>query len=452
MWVTVVLAGGAAVALLVYATRRRPPAEGIPIVPGGEGRLGHMRTVLGHFQRGQIYKFHEQCFKQCGPFYAIRSLWGHNYGVCDATVIREVLNNMEAFGVPPTLKSTIEHVNKGSLLIMEGDPWRRQRKLLQPTFGAPQLRRVHTITLQEADLLLDTWAQAAGGRVLGLEGLKGLTMQVIGQLAFGLRFDEGTSHHSAVPAIFVGLSRRVALPFAFLWWFLPDRREFWGAVSTIRSVVSDILEKRAGQHSGGDTAAVPDAIDNMLGTRETEGVTGLKGLTDEEVLGAIFTLYLAGHETTSNGLFWCLYCLSQNMEAQVQLQKEVDEMLQGRPATYDEILQMRYLEGFIKETLRLFPPAMSTVRVVKHRTNLGPFVVGKDDYVVLNIFLAHRDPKYYTDPDRFDPARWLNEEEGKGAFFPFGHGPKNCIGWRVAMAEMRCFVARLMQVPTYHAP
>eukprot|EP00123_Amoebidium_parasiticum_P014030 comp22288_c1_seq2/m.33038 comp22288_c1_seq2/g.33038 ORF comp22288_c1_seq2/g.33038 comp22288_c1_seq2/m.33038 type:complete len:491 (-) comp22288_c1_seq2:215-1687(-) len=451
-WVTVVLLGGAAVCGLIYVTRREPVDPKIPKVKGGLPILGHTTLLARLVREGRLFLQTEKWVAEYGNTYCLPILGINSITFTDAAMIRQVLNDSNSFVTSFSMREVVSSLGDTILLTMDGAHWKRHRKLLQPSFGAPQLRLVHELTNRETDRLFSDWHQSADHQVEALEGLKTLTMNIIGQLGFSMRFEEGGSHHNAVARVFVGMGRRIAYPWRWSWRFLMDDQDTYEqAVKDLRGVVAEILDSRISALASDPPSlqnkeSIKDVIDVMLATR----LEGEAALSRDEMLDEILTLYLAGHETTSNGLFWCMFCLATNPTEQDRLREEVDRVCGTNEPTYEAVNNMPYLEGVVKETLRLYPPAPSFGRTPTKDTVVGGLTVRAGrDVLAVSAYTMHRDPEYWPDPDTFKPERWTEGEEvSKQAFMPFGHGPKTCVGWRVAMAEMRVFVARFMQAFT----
>jgi len=174
----------------------------------------------------------------------------------------------------------------------------------------------------------------------------------------------------------------------------------------------------------------------LLLAQDEEGDGG--GMTDQQVRDEALTLFLAGHETTANALTWTWYLLSQNPECERRLHQEVDAVLDGRPATAADLPALRYTEKVFSEAMRLYPPAWAIGRM-----SIGPFElrglkIGAGSILIASPYVTQRDPRWFPDPERFDPERWTPEARDarpKFSYFPFGGGARVCIGERFAWME-----------------
>jgi cytochrome P450 len=160
------------------------------------------------------------------------------------------------------------------------------------------------------------------------------------------------------------------------------------------------------------------------------------------------TIFLAGHETTANALTWTWYLLSQNPEAEARLHQEIDEALRGRLPTFADVPQLKYTEMVLAESMRLYPPAWALGRLAMTECEIGGYVIPPKSLVLMSQFVMHRDPRYFPEPLRFDPDRWTAEARDSRpqfSYFPFGGGPRRCIGESFAWMEGVLLIAALAQ-------
>jgi len=199
-----------------------------------------------------------------------------------------------------------------------------------------------------------------------------------------------------------------------------------------------IEERRA---SGEDRG---DVLSTLLSAQdEDDGV-----MTDRQVRDEALTLFLAGHETTANALTWTWHLLSGNPEAEARLHRELRDVLGGRLPAVDDLPRLEYTRKVLTESLRLFPPAYMLSRAAVEDVPLGGYVVPKGDIVVMSQYAIHRDARYYVEPERFNPDRWtpeMQERLPRFAYFPFGGGPRVCIGESFAWTEGTIVLATLAQ-------
>ena len=220
------------------------------------------------------------------------------------------------------------------------------------------------------------------------------------------------------------------------------------AIALVDAMIYKLIDqRRAARASRPSTEPPPtDLLEMLLSAQDDAG----SQMTDEQVRDEVMTLFLAGHETTANALTWTWYLLAQNPEATKKLQAELDAVLAGRAPTAADVPRLPYTEMVIKESMRVYPPVWAV-----GRQSIGPFQAGGYQFpaktnVVIVQWTAHHDPRFWTDPEVFDPERW--SPEGKRyralprfAYFPFGGGPRVCVGAGFAMMEAVLLLATVAQ-------
>lgn len=187
-----------------------------------------------------------------------------------------------------------------------------------------------------------------------------------------------------------------------------------------------------------------DLLSKMLQTQDGDG----KQLTDQELRDEVMTLLLAGHETTANALTWTLMLLAQNPEAAAKLGEEVESTLAGRLPALTDLPQLRYTEMVVKESMRLYPPAWALGREVTRDCQVGDYRLSRGAMVYVSQWVVHRDARFFENPEQFCPKRWqdnLEQRLPRCTYFPFGAGPRVCIGKAFAMMETTLILAMIAQ-------
>jgi len=236
------------------------------------------------------------------------------------------------------------------------------------------------------------------------------------------------------------VNARMSTPLAFLLGSASRNPGVRAAIATLDGIILRIIRER--RRSKTDTG---DLLSMLLAAQE-EG-TG-EGMSDAQVRDEVMTIFLAGHETTANALSWALYLLARHPEAYARLRAEAVAVLGGRTATASDIPHLGFALQVFKETLRLYPPAYLTSRLATRDVEIGGHRIGEGTDVVANICTMQRRPESFTDPDRFDPDRFEAAAEKaipRGAYLPFGAGPRICIGNNFAMMEGQLILATLAQ-------
>jgi cytochrome P450 len=206
-----------------------------------------------------------------------------------------------------------------------------------------------------------------------------------------------------------------------------------------RIVYGLIAERRASGKDAGDLLS-------MLLLAQDEESDGR--MTDKQVRDEALTLLIAGHETTANALTWTWYLLSQNPDVEACMHAEIDRVLGGSPPAFDDLPQLPYTTGVFAEALRLYSPAWAVGRRAKQDYPIGDYVIPARSILLMSQWVVHRDPRWWPEPEKFDPLRWRPQEverRPKFAYFPFGGGTRVCIGERFAWAEGVLVLATIAQ-------
>ena len=184
----------------------------------------------------------------------------------------------------------------------------------------------------------------------------------------------------------------------------------------------------------------------LLMATDAEGDGG--GMDDTQLRDEALTIFLAGHETTANALTWTWYLLSQHPEVEARMHAEIDSALQGRCPAYEDLAALPYTRMILAESMRLYPPAWAIGRRALQSFESRGFTIPAKSVVLMSQYIMHRDPRYFPDPDKFDPKRWTPEVQAarpKFSYFPFGAGTRICIGEQFAWMEGILLIAALAQ-------
>jgi cytochrome P450 len=314
------------------------------------------------------------------------------------------------------------------LLTSEGDLWRRQRRLIQPAFLGQQVRGHAPAMVEAAGRMLETWRD---GQVRDVHAdLMRATLDIVARCLFGA--DLGERADGVVKAVGV-LSDHFLSPLFWStilrWLPAPSNVRFHRAVRLLDGLVYDLI--RRGRAGGIDRGCL---LARLLEAQRHEAGR----LTDRQLRDEMVTLLLAGHETTALALSYAFYLLATHPEAEARLVAELQEVLGDRTPTAEDVPRLRYAEWVIKEAMRLYPPAWGLGREAVVDCEIGGYRVPKGTQVLTIQWIVHRDPRWYDDPESFRPERWADDLERRlprGAYFPFGDGPRICIGQQFAMLE-----------------
>lgn len=325
------------------------------------------------------------------------------------------------------------------LLTSEHEQHRRQRRLIAPAFSH---RRIAAYASTMAALTERAQAALADGAVVDVaQEMMRLTLAIVGKTLFDAEVaSEADEVGAAITAANHYVSEAVTRLPTPLW--LPTRRNRQArhAIATIDRVVYRLIAAR--RAAGSD---VGDVLSTLVLARDEE--TG-EAMPDRQVRDEAVTLFLAGHETTANALAWSFHLLGRHPDVAARLAAESRTVLGGRAPTMEDLPRLPTALMVLKEALRLYPPAYMVGRQAERQVPLGPVTLRRGDTVFVNIYAMHRRADYFDAPDAFRPERFAAEREKllpRGAFLPFGGGPRICIGNHFALMEGQLILAALAQ-------
>jgi len=220
---------------------------------------------------------------------------------------------------------------------------------------------------------------------------------------------------------------------------LADRHRLTALMRQLDDVVYRIIrERRRSENDNGDLLSM------LMSARDEDG----SRMTDRQLRDEVMTFLLAGHETTALSLSWAWFLLSENPEAENKLHHELARVLDGKNPSFEDLPRLCYTEAVVKESMRLYPPAWSLARTTARDFEVGGYLVPAGANVVMSQWIMHRDPRFFPSPEQFDPGRWFEEPTQRlprFAYFPFGGGPRYCVGASFAMMEATLLLAAIAQ-------
>jgi cytochrome P450 len=326
------------------------------------------------------------------------------------------------------------------LLTSERDFHRRQRRMMAPAFVHKRIAEYADVIAARTEALVGGLSD--GGEVDFAAAMMRLTLEIVGATLFGAEVGpEAEEVHDALTTAMEHATRaiRSIVPIPPTW-PTPANRRGLQAIARLDRIVYGLIEDR--RKSGVDRGDFLSML--LLAQDEGDGT----GMTDKQVRDEAMNIFLAGHETTANALSWAFYLLAQHPWARERLEREVDEVLGGRTPTIADLPRMPWALAVFKEAMRLYPPAYVVARRATRDVDVRGYRIAKNEIAILNIIGMHRRPEYFPEPGRFDPARFLPENEKqipKGAYIPFGAGPRVCIGNHFALLEGQLALAAIAQ-------
>jgi cytochrome P450 len=330
------------------------------------------------------------------------------------------------------------------LLTSEGDFWRRQRRIAQPAFHRDRIAAfADTMTVATQEMLSRWQAHALADRPLDIaEEMTALTLRIVARTLLSADVGEGDLAIGPSVARLNGYARdAMTSPFMVpLVVPTPRNLSFRRHAAAIDKVVLGIIAERrkTGVDQGDLLSMLMDAQDAETGER----------MTDRQLRDEIMTIFLAGHETTASTLAWTLWLLSLHPDVMRRVQAELARELGGRAPALGDLPRLPFLQQTVKEAMRLFPPAWAIGRRAIEDDVVGDYRVPAGALVMVSPWVTHRHPALWSNPEGFDPDRFAPEHERarpKYAYFPFGGGPRLCIGNNFAMMEAEIVLANLLQ-------
>jgi cytochrome P450 len=381
-----------------------------------------------------------------GPFVQTR-LPLELYFVADPSCIEEVLvKKAEAFRKDRTSRLLSRVVGNG-LLVNEGDSWRRQRRLLQPAFHHRQLQSYAAVMTSAIEQAASSWKP---GEVRNVhEDMMAVTLKIVAETLFGAdvsadagRIGQIISELMEQFGRILGLAARYQPP---AWVPTRTNRQFQASARKVDQVILGIIDAHRRKQSREPAAeAGDDLLSLLIRARDEDGGS----MSDAQVRDEAVTLFLAGHETTALALTYSLYLLATHPKCQDRLADELDQVLGGRAPGLGDLEALKYTDAVVLEAMRLYPPAWVMARQALTDVEIGGFHFGKGAEFVMSPWVLHRDPRNFEAPEAFQPQRWqgdLAQRLPRFAYFPFGGGPRVCIGNRFAMMEAKLVLAAALQ-------
>jgi len=325
------------------------------------------------------------------------------------------------------------------LLISEGDFWRRQRRLAQPAFHRARINDYAATMIGITQSAVRDWRDGEE-RNVGAE-MAALTLQIAVRTLFGATLPEEARGVGRAMTYLMRYSlSRNRLPFRIPeTWPTPKNLRANRELAFIDSLVYGIISKRRAE---GDSNRHNDLLALLMGAMDEDGTQ----MSPQQLHDETMTLFLAGHETTAQMLSWTWYALSQNPAAEARLQEELDGVLGTRAMETADLPQLPYLRAVMNEVLRLYPPAYIMAREVIEPCEIAGYTMPLKATILFSQWVTQRDPRFYEDAEAFRPDRWLNglmDRLPPGAYFPFGGGPRRCIGESFALLEAAIVIATL---------
>lgn len=413
-----------------------------------KGRLKAPPGPKGHFLLGNLAAvsqdwlgFYSRCAKDYGDIVKLRYL---HVPICLLMHPRDIeyvlVTNPGNFTKSADYRALARALGKG-LLTNEGKSWQRQRALIQPAFRRDNILSYAPVMTRATSRLLASWADGQSRNLH--EDMMAMTLEIVAQCLFGTEVlgvadRVGKAMEVVTERFMVDAGQALLLPFDLPGFLAPARNR---VINDLNKIINGIIRER--RHSKQPRA---DLLGTLLDVRDADG----QPMSDAQLRDEVMTLFLAGHETTAIALSWTCYLLAKNPATEAKLIKELQTVLGDREPTVEDIPRLRYAEMILKESMRLYPAVWGIGRRAIADCEIGGYRIPAGTNIFIFQFLTHRDPRFFPNPEEFDPERWCEDPIRSGkiprfAYFPFGGGPRVCVGAAFAMLEATFLLAMIQQ-------
>jgi cytochrome P450 len=381
--------------------------------------------------------------RKYGDIFHYRLLHFHVYFVNSPELVEQVLvTQNRKFQKGRALQANRELLGNG-LLISEGETWQRQRRLMQPAFGRERIVGYGRTMVASTEKMLGGWRDGETRDIH--KEMMALTLDIAARTLISVEIASVSDRIAkALEAILIVAARPARILSLVRKFPSRTERNYVSAVRDLDEIVYGIIRERRAARSAGATQSTPDLLGMLLAAQDEDG----SGMTDKQIRDETLTLLLAGHETTAIALSWAWYLLSENPATERKLHDELESVLGGRVPAVEDLPRLPYTERVVKEAMRLYPPAYIILRLSVEDCEMGGYKIPRGSSVGTSSWVVHRDARFFPDPEKFLPERWTEEFQRslpRYAYFPFGGGPRVCIGAQFAMMEAMLALAGIAQ-------
>ena len=390
------------------------PAEGFDL-GGSDESLARLRRYFAEF--GDIYRV----------FAPARGVY--NYVINHPDDIKRVLLSNHRNYTKGEGMDRVKILLGNGIMTSEGDFWRRQRRMMQPTFHRRVIDQFSALIREVNDKFVARWAEkAAHAEPVNLsDDTSELTLEIVLRSIFGTDLARLEKQLGANPFAVVAKEQNRDLKFAFRF-------------RSLTKLVQELINRRRNEPE-----EQFDFLSMLMASRDRENDAAM---SDKELIDEVLTLIVAGHETTAAALTWTWYLICQNPDAQARLQEEADRTGSDQTLGLDAAESLAFTHQVLQEALRLYPPGWLFTRRTLEADELGGFPIAPRTDVFISPYMLHRHPAFWSEPEEFRPERFSGanaEERHRFSYIPFSVGPRHCIGENVAMFEMLVHVHSMVR-------
>ena len=411
----------------------------VPPTPPRDPVIGHLRQL-----RANAIDFYVRSFQEYGDI--VRIFFGRTpmYLLAHPDHIKYVLHdNPKNFEKQSPGYTKMRALFGNGLVTSDGDVWRKQRKIAQPAFHKERIAALGQVMTRACADMLTTWKEREGTAFDVAPEMMRVTQRIVAETLLGTEVPEDADAVGDAVAYLLGdLVRRQTSPLAVpLTVPTPKNRRFLEKMKLVEDVVYRAIRERRSA-----TGPRRDLLGLIMDARDDE--SGGAGLDDVELRDQILTIFVAGHETTSNALVWTLYFLSLHPHWRRAVHAEVRDVLGDRTPEMADVAKLPLLDRVLKESMRIKPPITRVGRRIASDVEIGGYPMAAGHFLVMAPYVTHRHPGFWENPEGFDPDRFLPEREAERpryAYFPFLGGPRQCIGNVFATVEAVLILAMIVQ-------
>jgi cytochrome P450 len=415
-----------------------PVKNGLGPPPGPKGHF--LLGNLGAVSRDWL-GFYSRCAREYGDVVQLRYV---HVPICLVMHPRDIeyvlVTNPGNFTKSADYRALARVLGNG-LLTNEGKPWQHQRSLIQPAFRRENIVSYAPVMTRATREMLESWNSGESRNVH--EDMMAVTLRIVAQCLFGAEVTGvaervGKAMSVVTDRFLTDAGQALLLPFDLPDFLAPARRR---AINDLNGIIGGIIRERRASNQPRE-----DLLGMLLQIRDSEG----RPMSSAQLRDEVMTLFLAGHETTAIALSWACFLIAENPGVEARLVEELHSVLGDREPTTDDVPLLRYTEMVLKESMRLYPAVWGIGRRAIADCEIGGYRIGAGTNVFIFQFLTQRDSRFFSDPGKFDPERWRDDPVRAGkiprfAYFPFGGGPRVCVGAAFAMLEATLLLAMIQQ-------
>ncbi|WP_268252702.1 cytochrome P450 [Streptomyces alanosinicus] len=407
-----------------------------PAVPGAVPLLGHSMALLR-----RPFPFLAS-LPDFGDVVRVRLGLKDAYVVCTAELTRQVLADDRTFDKGGPLYEKAAEIFGSSLATCPHAAHRRQRRLIQPAFHASQLPLYGAAVVDQIDNVIDTWRSGQPCDVLA-DMTTIASRSLMAAMFTDLEQDTLEQMRSDFRIMASDMQRRVLIPPLLNRLSVRSNRRYWQAKARLDNEVRRLINNRRT-----DAVEHADLFSMLLTARDPDGTSGddTDHLSTTELINQVLTFFYTGIESTSATLAWAMHLLATHPPVQGALHDEVNKVLAGSPATYDDLPRLPLTEKIIAEASRMYPTGYFATRVTTRAARLADYPIPEGATVIYSPYLLHHQHSVHADPERFDPERWNGATAPfgpHGTLFSFGAGPRKCIADTLALTETALVLASI---------